>query len=157
MSIRIGIGYDSHRLVRGRRLVIGGVEIPHDMGLLGHSDGDVLVHAIVDSLIGALGAGDIGRHFPDTEPRWKDASSLEMLRHTLEAVGAEGYRVAWVDSTVITDRPRLSPFIPEMVRAIGGAGIGEGLLNIKAKTNEGMGLVGRGEGIVAMAVSLLEK
>ncbi len=155
--MRIGIGYDSHRLVSGRRLVIGGVEIDYVKGLLGYSDGDVLVHAIIDSLLGSMGLGDIGKHFPDTDPRWKDVSSLEMLKYTIEIVRMSSYEVAWIDSTVITEKPRLAPHIPDMVRAIEGAGVPDGTVNIKAKTNEGMGFVGRSEGIVAMAVALLRK
>ncbi len=155
--MRIGTGYDSHRLVSNRRLVIGGVRIPFEKGLLAHSDGDVLVHAIIDSLIGAMGMGDIGRHFPDSDPRWKDASSLEMLKYTVEIVRMNGFEVAWIDSTVITEKPRLAPFIPQMIRSIEGTGVPDGCVNIKAKTNEGMGFVGRGEGIAAMASALLRK
>ncbi|HEB75692.1 MAG TPA: 2-C-methyl-D-erythritol 2,4-cyclodiphosphate synthase [Nitrospirae bacterium] len=155
--MRIGTGYDSHRLVRGRALVIGGVNIPFEMGLLGHSDGDVLVHAIIDSLIGALGTGDIGRHFPDTDPQWKDASSLDMLKYIVELVRMNDFEVAWIDSTVIAERPRLAPFIPEMIRSIEKTGVPDGVVNIKAKSNEGMGFVGRGEGIAAMAVALLKR
>jgi 2-C-methyl-D-erythritol 2,4-cyclodiphosphate synthase len=155
--MRIGTGYDSHRLVSNRRLVIGGVGIPFEKGLIGYSDGDVLVHAIIDSLIGAMGMGDIGKHFPDSEPEWKDASSLGMLKYTVEIVRMNGFEVAWIDSTVITEKPRLAPFIPEMIRSIEGTGVPDGVVNIKAKTNEGMGFVGRGEGIAAMASALLRK
>jgi len=155
--MRIGTGYDSHRLVHGRALVIGGVRIPFEKGLLGHSDGDVLVHAIIDSLIGALGSGDIGKYFPDSDPQWKDASSLDLLKYIVELVRMNDFEVAWIDSTVVTEQPRIAPFIPEMIRSIEGAGVPCGVVNIKAKTNEGMGFVGRGEGIVAMAVALLRK
>jgi 2-C-methyl-D-erythritol 2,4-cyclodiphosphate synthase len=155
--MRIGIGYDSHRFVRGRRLVLGGFPIDHERGLLGHSDGDVLVHAIIDSLIGAIGTGDIGQHFPDSDPAWKGASSIEMLRYIIGIVSMNDYRIAWIDSTVITEEPRLAPFIPEMVLNIENAGVPEGSINIKAKTNERMGFIGRGEGIVSMAVSLLTR
>ncbi|GMT47414.1 MAG: hypothetical protein IEMM0007_0980 [bacterium] len=155
--MRIGTGYDSHRLVSNRRLVIGGVSIPFEKGFIAHSDGDVLVHAIIDSLIGAIGLGDIGKHFPDSDPRWKDASSIEMLKHTVEIVRMNGFEVAWIDSTVITEKPRLAPFIPQMIRFIEGAGVPDGCVNIKAKTNEGMGFVGRGEGVAAMASALLRK
>ncbi len=153
--MRIGIGYDSHRFSAGRRLILGGLKIPYGKGLLGHSDGDVLVHAIIDSIIGAAGMGDIGRHFPDTDPRWKDASSIEMLRDAIGAVGERGYGIVNIDSTIITEEPRLSPYIPDMIDIISKTGIPEGALNIKAKTNEGMGFIGRGEGVVAISVALL--
>ncbi len=155
--MRIGAGYDSHRLVEGRRLIIGGVDIPFQKGLLGHSDGDVLCHAVIDALIGALGAGDIGKHFPDTEEQWKDASSMRLLQHILELVHAGGFEVAWIDSVVLAERPKLAPFIDSMKAAFDGAGIPSSIINIKAKTNEGMGFVGRGEGIAAQAVCLLKK
>ncbi|MBF0559036.1 MAG: 2-C-methyl-D-erythritol 2,4-cyclodiphosphate synthase [Nitrospirae bacterium] len=155
--MRIGIGYDSHRLVEGRRLIIGGVDIPFEKGLLGHSDGDVLCHAVIDAIIGALGAGDIGKHFPDTEERWKDASSMLLLRHILGLARSEGYEVAWIDSIVIAERPKLSPHIESMKSAFEGAGIPPGTISIKAKTNELMGFTGRGEGIAAQSVCLLKK
>lgn len=155
--MRIGIGYDSHRLVEGRRLILGGIDIPFEKGLLGHSDGDVLCHAIIDSILGALGAGDIGRHFPDADPRWKDASSIEMLKYIVGLAHANGCDVEWIDSTVITEKPRLSPYIEPMKEAISKAGIPSAILNIKAKTNEGMGFIGKGEGIAAQAVCLLRK
>lgn len=153
--MRIGIGYDSHRLVEGRRLIIGGVHIPFEFGLLGHSDGDVLVHSIIDAIIGALGEGDIGRHFPDSDPRWKDASSLEMLKYVMDLLRSKNLEIAWIDSIVITDRPKLSAYIDSMKKAISEVGIKEDLINIKAKTNEGMGFIGRGEGIAAQAVCSL--
>ncbi len=153
--MRIGIGYDSHRLVEGRRLIIGGIEIPFEKGLLGHSDGDVLVHAIIDALIGAMGEGDIGKHFPDSDPEWKDASSLDMLKGIVEMLSKRGLRVLWIDSVIITERPRLAPYIGLMKKAISGVGIPENGLNIKAKSNEGMGFTGRGEGIVAQVVCLV--
>lgn len=155
--MRIGIGYDSHRLVEGRRLILGGVEIPFEKGLLGHSDGDVLIHAVIDSLLGAIGSGDIGRYFPDSDIRWKDASSLMMLRNIVELVRKNGFLIAWVDSVVITERPRISKFISDMVSSLEGAGIPKGVINIKAKTNEGMGFIGCGEGVAALAVSLLNR
>ncbi len=155
--MRIGIGYDSHRLVQGRRCIIGGVDIPFSKGLLGHSDGDVLSHAIIDAIIGALGLGDIGRHFPDADGQWKDASSIEMLRYIVELSSLNGLAVAWIDTTVLAEQPRLAPHIESMRQAIAGAGIPSGIINIKAKTNEGMGFVGRGEGIAAYAVCLLTK
>jgi len=155
--MRIGVGYDSHRLVEGRRLIIGGTEIPFEKGLQGHSDGDVLCHAIIDSLIGALGIGDIGKHFPDSDPAWKDASSVEMLRYISELADASGFEVKWIDSVVIAERPRLAPHIESMKEALSKAHIPPGAINIKAKTDEGMGFVGRGEGIAAYAVCLLGK
>jgi len=155
--MRIGIGFDSHRLVPGRRLVLGGVEIPVVKGLLGHSDGDVLCHAITDSIIGALGMGDIGKHFPDSDLRWKDASSIEMLRHIVEMADTAGYEAAWIDSVIISERPKLAPYMESMKAAISKAKIPQEVINIKAKTNEGMGFVGREEGLAAYAVSLLKR
>jgi len=155
--MRIGIGYDSHRFVEQRKLIIGGVDIPFEKGLIGHSDADVLCHALIDAVIGALGLGDIGRHFPDTDPKWKDASSIELLKHIIELAGTQGYAVAWVDTLVIAERPHLAPYIESMKKQIERTGIPSGLINIKAKTNEGMGFIGRGEGIAAYAVCLLSK
>jgi 2-C-methyl-D-erythritol 2,4-cyclodiphosphate synthase len=155
--VRMGFGYDSHRLVDGRRLIIGGVEIPFEKGLKGHSDADVLCHAITDAVLGALGVGDIGTHFPDTDPKWKDAVSTNMLKQAVELAKMGGYSVTWVDSTIIAERPKLFPFVGEMKNALAEAGIPAGAINIKAKTNEGMGFVGRGEGIAAYAVCLLRK
>lgn len=155
--MRIGIGYDSHRLVAGRRLVLGGIDIPFEKGLLGHSDGDVLCHAVIDSMLGAGGFGDIGRHFPDTDPQWKDASSIELLKYIVELTSANGYEVLWIDATVIAERPRLAPYMEEMKEIFSRSGIPSGLINIKATTNEGMGFIGRGEGIAAQAVCLLDK
>ena len=155
--MRIGLGYDSHRFADGRKLIIGGVEIPHEKGLLGHSDADVLCHAIADAIIGALGKGDIGTYFPDTDPKWKDAVSIELLKSIVELAKMNGYAVAWIDSTIIAERPKLFPYIEKMKAALSRTGISSGHINIKAKTNEGMGFVGRGEGIAAQAVCLLEK
>jgi 2-C-methyl-D-erythritol 2,4-cyclodiphosphate synthase len=155
--MRIGIGYDSHKLVEGRRLIIGGITIPFEKGLLGHSDADVLSHAIIDSLIGALGLGDIGQHFPDTDPQWKDASSIELLKHIIKLIHMNGYEVSWIDSSIIAEKPKLSPYIEDMKTALSGSGIPSGAINIKAKTNEGMGFIGRGEGIAAYAVCLLKR
>jgi 2-C-methyl-D-erythritol 2,4-cyclodiphosphate synthase len=155
--MRIGIGYDSHRLIEGRKLIIGGVTIPFGKGLKGHSDADVLCHAIIDSIIGALGLGDIGQHFPDTDPGWKDASSIDLLRHVIELVRVNGYEVAWIDSNIIAEKPKLSPYIEAMQNKISESGIQPGVINIKAKTNEGMGFIGRGEGIAAQAVCLLKR
>lgn len=155
--MRIGFGYDSHRLVKGRKLIIGGVEIPFEKGLKGHSDADVLCHAIIDAIIGALGLGDIGRHFPDTDPKWKDASSIDLLKNIVKLSRSNGLDISWIDSTVITEKPKLAPYIETMKEAIARAGITSGLINIKAKTNEGMGFIGKGEGIAAYAVCLLHK
>lgn len=155
--MRIGIGYDSHRLVEGRKLIIGGVEIPFEKGLSGHSDADVLCHAIIDSIIGALGLGDIGEHFPDTKPEWKDASSVELLRYIVGLARANEYKVSWIDSIVIAEKPKLSSYIELMKAAISESGIPSGKINIKAKTNEGMGLIGSGDGIAAYAICLLER
>ena len=155
--MRIGVGYDSHRLIEGRKLVIGGVNIPFEMGLKGHSDADVLCHAIIDSIIGALGAGDIGAHFPDTDPKWKDASSIEMLRHVVSLARADGYEVSWIDSVLIAERPKIAPHVEAMKEAISEAGIPSGAINIKAKTNEGMGFIGLGEGMAAQAICLLKR
>ena len=155
--MRIGIGYDSHRLVKNRKLILGGLEIPFEKGLAGHSDADVLCHAIIDSIIGALGLGDIGKHFPDTEPEFKDASSINLLKYIIELTRANGFKVLWIDSTVIAERPKLSPYIESMKESISQSGIPSGSINIKAKTNEGMGFIGSGEGIAAYAVCLLRR
>jgi 2-C-methyl-D-erythritol 2,4-cyclodiphosphate synthase len=155
--MRIGIGYDSHRLVEGRKLVIGGVNIPCEKGLLGHSDADVLCHAIIDSIIGALGLGDIGTHFPDTDLQWKDASSIDLLKHIILITRMNGYEVSWLDSLIIAEKPKFASYMEAMKEAISEAGIPSGSINIKAKTNEGMGFIGRGEGIAAQAVCLLKR
>jgi 2-C-methyl-D-erythritol 2,4-cyclodiphosphate synthase len=155
--MRIGIGYDSHRLVEGRELIIGGVNIPFNKGLLGHSDADVLCHAIIDSVIGALGIGDIGRHFPDTDPQWKDASSIDLLKHVIYLSRMNGYEVSWLDSIIIAENPKIASYMESMKEAISETGIPSGSINIKAKTNEGMGFIGRGEGIAAQAVCLLKR
>jgi 2-C-methyl-D-erythritol 2,4-cyclodiphosphate synthase len=151
--MRIGFGYDSHRFKEGGRLVLGGVEIPHEMGILAHSDGDVLLHAVIDSILGALGLGDIGAHFPDTDPKYKDISSLKLLEHTLAIADEKGFEVTWIDATVVVERPKLAPYIEGMKDAIRQVGING--VSIKAKTNEGMGPIGRGEGIAAYAICLL--
>lgn len=155
--MRIGIGYDSHRLVDGRKLILGGIEIPFDKGLLGHSDADVLCHAIIDSLIGALGLGDIGMHFPDSDPQWKDVPSIHMLRQIVELMSLNEYEVSWIDSVIIAERPRLSAYIEDMKQALAESGIPSGVINIKAKTNEGMGFIGKGEGVAVYAVCLLRR
>ena len=151
MSLRVGVGYDSHRLVDGRPLILGGVEIPHDRGLDGHSDADVLSHAITDAILGAAAAGDIGRHFPPDDERWRDADSIELLRQILAKVGCS---VVNVDATVICEQPKLGPHIAaiaeRLTEAVGAP------VSVKATTNEGMGAIGRGEGIAVTAVALIE-
>jgi 2-C-methyl-D-erythritol 2,4-cyclodiphosphate synthase len=155
-STRIGIGYDIHRLVEGRKLVLGGVEIPFEKGLLGHSDSDVLTHAICDALLGAAALGDIGLHFPDSDPRWAGASSLEFLTRVVELVTQKGYRVKNVDATVMAERPRLMPYVQAMCERLASVlQIDIDQVNIKAKTNEGLESVGRGESMAAHAVALL--
>jgi 2-C-methyl-D-erythritol 2,4-cyclodiphosphate synthase len=148
--VRTGIGIDSHRLVPGRRLVLGGVDIPFELGLAGHSDADVLAHAITDALLGAAGLGDIGRHFPDTDPRWKDADSIALLRDVVARVRGEGHELVHVDATVMLERPRLAPH-RDAIHASLAAVLGS--VNVKATTGEGMGFVGRGEGVAALAVA----
>ncbi|HYM53901.1 MAG TPA: 2-C-methyl-D-erythritol 2,4-cyclodiphosphate synthase [Solirubrobacteraceae bacterium] len=151
-----GIGYDSHRLVEGRRLVIGGVEIPHERGLDGHSDADVLAHAVIDALLGAAGLGDIGEHFPDTDERWRDADSIELLRAVLAMVDAAGLQVVNVDCTVIMEEPKLAPHRQAIGESLATAlGLEARRVNVKASTGERMGFVGRGEGVAALAVASL--
>ena len=157
-SLRIGHGYDVHKLTTERKLVLGGVDIPYEYGLLGHSDADVLLHAVMDAVYGALGIGDIGRHFPDTDPKYKGISSLELLKHCVAKAASLGYRLSNLDVTVIAQRPKLSPFIPEMVKNIALVfGTDESLINVKATTEEGLGFTGSGEGIAAHSVVLMEK
>ena len=156
--MRIGHGYDVHRLVAGRKLILGGVDIPWEKGLLGHSDADVLLHAISDAILGAIGEGDIGRHFPDTDPRYKGADSLDLLRHVMGLAAAKGYRLGNLDATVVAQRPRLAPHVPRMrenIAAVLGADIDR--VNVKATTTEELGFAGRGEGIAAYAVALMER
>ncbi|MCS7163661.1 MAG: 2-C-methyl-D-erythritol 4-phosphate cytidylyltransferase [Thermodesulfovibrio sp.] len=150
-NLRVGIGYDSHRLVSGKKLIIGGVEIPYEKGLEGHSDADVLIHAIIDALLGSAGFGDIGKHFPDTDPRYKDISSLILLEKTLEIIKNQGIHPLWIDCTIFAEKPKLSPYISAMKENLKRIGLN---VNIKAKTNEGMGFIGRSEGIAAQAVCL---
>jgi 2-C-methyl-D-erythritol 2,4-cyclodiphosphate synthase len=155
--MRIGFGYDSHRLVAGRRLILGGRLIPHERGLLGHSDADALLHAVCDAILGAAGEGDIGRQFPDTDPAYRDASSLLLLERVRNIAAAKGYRVFNVDSTVVLERPKIAAYLGEMMENIAGVlGISPARVSVKAKTNEGMGLVGAGEGVVAFAVVTIE-
>lgn len=156
--MRIGFGYDSHRLVAGRRMLLGGKEIPHEKGLTGHSDADVLVHAVCDAILGAIGEGDIGRQFPDSDPAYRNISSLVLLERVRVLAVARGYRIGNVDSTIVLERPKLAPHLQEMSENIAGVlRISSDRVGVKAKTNEGMGLVGAGEGAAAFAVVLAEK
>ncbi len=153
----VGIGFDSHRLVEGRRLVIGGVEIPAERGLQGHSDADVLAHAVIDALLGAAALGDIGEHFPDSDERWRDADSIGLLEQAAGMVGARGLAVVNVDCTVVMQAPRLSPHRSAIRERLAAAlGIASERVNVKATTGEEMGFVGRGEGVAALAVAMLE-
>jgi 2-C-methyl-D-erythritol 2,4-cyclodiphosphate synthase len=158
VSVATGLGYDVHQLVQGRPLIIGGVEIPHSHGLLGHSDADVLTHAIIDALLGAAGLGDIGQHFPDTDSRYKDADSLELLRVTVQKLGEAQVRIEHVDATVIIEQPKLLPHKQAMHdRLIEALGLAGPQLNIKATRGEGMGFVGRLEGAAAMAIATVTR
>jgi 2-C-methyl-D-erythritol 2,4-cyclodiphosphate synthase len=149
-----GIGYDSHRLAPGRRLVIGGVEIPHELGLDGHSDADVLAHAVIDALLGAAGLGDIGEHFPDTDERWRDADSMQLLASVVESVHAAGLEIVNVDCTVVMEAPKLAPHKHAIrARLASALGLEPGRVNVKASTGEGIGFVGRGEGVAALVVA----
>jgi 2-C-methyl-D-erythritol 2,4-cyclodiphosphate synthase len=155
--VRIGQGFDVHRLVAGRKLIVGGVTIPFDKGLEGHSDADVLIHAVCDALLGAAALGDIGRHFPDTDPKYKNADSRALLREVAGKVKQAGFSVANVDATIIAQAPKMAAHIPAMVANIAAdLGIGTGQVNVKAKTAERLGAIGRGEGITAEAIALLE-
>ena len=156
MSFRIGQGYDVHPLVEGRRLVLGGVEIPFESGLRGHSDADVVLHALSDALLGAVGLGDIGTHFPPDDPRWHNADSAELLRHVVELVRGQGFEVVNCDLTVIAEAPKLGPYSDRICQRIGEIlGISASVVSLKATTHEGLGSLGRGEGIAALAVALL--
>ena len=158
MSLRIGNGFDVHALVAGRRLVLGGVTIPHDRGLDGHSDADVLLHAICDAILGALALGDLGAHFPDTDPRWKGADSRALLRHVMGMAAAQGWAVGNLDTTVIAQAPKIAPHVAAMVANIAcDLGCAPGEVSIKATTTERLGFAGRGEGIAALATVLLER
>lgn len=155
--MRIGHGYDVHRLVSGRELIIGGENIPFEMGLLGHSDADVLLHAVCDALLGAAALGDIGRHFPDSDPRFEGIDSRILLRKTAELLRGKGYRIVNIDATIIAQRPKLAGFIEEMRENIASdCGIETDAVNIKATTEEGLGFTGKAEGIAAHAVCLIE-
>ena len=155
---RIGHGYDVHRLVEGRPLIIGGVNIPHDTGLLGHSDADVIVHAVMDSMLGALALGDIGKHFPDTDENYKGADSIELLRKVTKIIENHGYTVSNIDSTILAQAPKLAPYIEQMRENIASAvGIGSERVSVKATTEERLGFTGEKKGIAAHAVCLLTK
>lgn len=154
--MRIGMGYDVHRLAEGRKLILGGAEIPWEKGLLGHSDADVLVHAVMDALLGAAALGDIGQHFPDTDPAYEGADSLQLLRKVGEILAEAGYRVGNVDATVIAQRPKLAPYREQMRKNIAEAlGAEVSQVSVKATTEEGLGFTGAGEGIAAQAIALL--
>ena len=154
---RVGIGYDSHRFIKGRPLILGGLTIPHAFGLAGHSDADAVAHALTDAILGAAGAGNTGQLFPDDDPQWKDADSMELMRTAHELVRGRGLAVAQADVTVITELPKLGPHLGSMGVALAQRlGLAAGTVNVKAKTNEGMGFIGRGEGLAVIAVALLE-
>ena len=156
--MRIGHGYDVHQMVTGRKLILGGVDIPYEKGLLGHSDADVLLHAISDAILGAIGEGDIGKHFPDSDPAYKGISSVKLLRHVMTLADGKGYRIGNVDATIVAQRPKLASHIPCMRSNIAEAlDCEEGRVNVKATTTEELGFAGRGEGIAAYAVTLLEE
>jgi 2-C-methyl-D-erythritol 2,4-cyclodiphosphate synthase len=156
--MKIGIGYDIHRLVEERKLILGGVEIPYIKGLLGYSDGDVLLHAISDAILGAMAMGDIGQHFPDTDPRYKDIPSRELVKKVIEVMGNKNFRLVNVDSVVLAEEPKIYPFKDKMLAELESMlGIGRVSINVKATTNEGVGSIGRGDAIAAYAVVLLEE
>ena len=155
--IRCGIGYDAHRLVEGRKLILGGVEIPHDRGLDGHSDADVLSHSIADALLGAMGEGDIGHHFPNTDEKIRGISSLEILRHVRSLLAEKNARATNIDATLIAEAPKLQPHIPQMkVKIASALACDVSRVNIKATTNEGLGTIGRGEGMASIATAVVE-
>jgi 2-C-methyl-D-erythritol 2,4-cyclodiphosphate synthase len=156
--MRIGHGYDSHRFGEDRRLILGGVDIPAERGLIGHSDADAVAHAVIDALLGAAGMGDIGSHFPPTDDRWKDANSIELLARAVTLLEGENYQVVNVDVTVIAETPRIAPHAEAMRRRLAGAiGISPGHVSVKGKSNEGMGWIGAGEGIAVQAVALIDR
>lgn len=155
--MRVGLGYDVHKLVEGRDLIIGGVQIPYEKGLLGHSDADVLLHAIMDALLGAAALGDIGKHFPDTDPKYKGISSIKLLEYVRELIDDELYVVGNIDATIIAQRPKMAPYIEQMKKNVANAlAIEVSQVNIKATTEEGLGFTGSGEGISAQAIASLE-
>lgn len=156
MSTRCGIGYDLHRLESGRKLIVGGIELPFDKGPVGHSDGDVLAHALCDALLGAAGLGDIGTHFPDTDPKWKGANSMIFLEHAKKLLDEKQFAIEHVDAVVITEKPKLGPHFPKMREALAKAlGVEVEKIHLKAKTNEGVDAIGRGEAIAAHVVATL--
>jgi len=154
---RIGFGFDAHRFTEDRKLIIGGVEIPYELGLSGHSDADVLTHAICDALLGALGIGDIGSHFPDSDPKWKDVSSLALLDKTIDMLRNANFEIENIDSTIVCEKPRIAPHIKSIKEKLSNiTGLEPGRLGIKATTTDGMGFTGRGEGIAAYAVVIIK-
>jgi 2-C-methyl-D-erythritol 2,4-cyclodiphosphate synthase len=158
MSTATGIGYDAHQLAEGRRLVLGGVELAHDRGLLGHSDADVLTHAIIDALLGAAGLGDIGQHFPDTDERFRDADSMVLLRTVCTVLDGAGFTIEHVDATVVAEAPKLAPHRDAIRASLArGLDVPPGHVNVKATRGEGMGFIGRGEGIAALAIATLRR
>ena len=155
--MHVGHGYDIHKLVPGRKLILGGIEIPYSQGLLGHTDADVLIHAIIDALLGASGLGDIGQHFPNNDPKWKDANSLDLLEVTYEFLKNKGYEIINIDSTIVAEEPKISPYINNMKKVLSQAmEIKENQINIKAKTNEGLDSTGQKNAICAWAIVLIE-
>ena len=156
-DMRVGIGYDSHRLVEGRNLILGGVDIPSGKGLHGYSDADVLVHALMDALLGAAALGDIGQHFPNTDETYKDADSLDLLKKVLVLLEKDGYEPVNVDVTLMAEQPKVAPHIGHMIVNLEAAGMPDGSVNIKATTGEGMGFVGREEGMAALAVAMIKR
>lgn len=157
-DMRVGHGYDVHRLTTGRKLILGGQEIPFELGLLGHSDADVLTHAVMDALLGAAGLGDIGRHFPDTDPAYAGADSIKLLEHVTALLKEQGWQIGNVDATILAQRPKLAPYIPAMDRCLAAAmGVAADRVNVKATTEEKLGFTGAGEGMAAHAVALIIK
>ena len=157
MTNRSGIGIDTHALVDGRPLTLGGISIPFDKGLSGHSDGDVLIHAIIDALLGGAGLGDIGTHFPSSDPQYKDVASTELLQQTLDLLKNSGWRATYVDATILAEQPTLSPFIKQIAQSLATSlNMVAGSVNLKAKSTDGLGFIGRGEGITAMSIAILE-
>jgi 2-C-methyl-D-erythritol 2,4-cyclodiphosphate synthase len=155
---RAGIGYDLHRLAEGRKLTLGGIEVAFHKGSVGHSDGDALAHALCDALLGAAGLGDIGTHFPDTDPKWKDASSLRFLEHIRDLLAEHGFRIVHIDAIVIAEKPKLGPHFPAMREALAKSlSIAPSMINLKAKTNESVDAIGRGEAIAAQAIATLDR
>nr|WP_204246910.1 2-C-methyl-D-erythritol 2,4-cyclodiphosphate synthase [Blautia sp. An249] len=156
--IRVGMGYDVHKLTEGRDLILGGVPIPYEKGLLGHSDADVLIHAVMDALLGAAALGDIGKHFPDTDPKYKGISSMLLLEETARLLKEQGYAIGNIDATIIAQRPKMAPHIPQMRENLAKClGISQAQVNIKATTEEGLGFTGNGQGISSQAICLIEK